>query len=339
MLPLWTALGYPSSHFDTLFPTFCPPVRSIIVTVLNFLTRVTANSTTSGHTPPTLSPLFGPLFFGIGPSTLPFHHAYLHYLRATNAMEHLILSFIRWQDTPRLTSSNSKESLAASGSANALGVPTRLKEWIKGYPAMLPFLNERNWSERPQARRGARTVRVLSVRRNVRAYTSDLVKSAASWGSRPKSLNPIAFPENGLMKSPVWERIAPTSLKLLPKYSENYRKKMDMPPNFSPDTGYAIPPSSIAGGSGTTSASSTLSGSTLGALSLDTDGFGNGVGMGGREGEEKFRSLTDLKWGEFESMGFSTGEAEQKLKFDLTEGARTVCVHSPPALCMYSLTF
>jgi len=38
----------------------------------------------------------------------------------------------------------------------------------------------------------------------------------------------------------------------------------------------------------------------------------------------RFRSLTDLKWGEFETMGFGVGADETKLQFDLTESARTV---------------
>jgi len=41
--------------------------------------------------------------------------------------------------------------------------------------------------------------------------------------------------------------------------------------------------------------------------------------------EERFRSLTELKWGEFEAMGFGGLDlAEKKLQFDLTESARTV---------------
>jgi len=46
------------------------------------------------------SPLFGHLLFGLGPATLPFHHTYLEYLHATNAMEHVLLAFVRWQDAP-----------------------------------------------------------------------------------------------------------------------------------------------------------------------------------------------------------------------------------------------
>jgi hypothetical protein len=56
-------------------------------------------------------------------------------------------------------------------------------------------------------------------------------------------------------------------------------------------------------------------------LSDDRDAV---TGLGLREGEERFRSLTDLKWGEFEMMGFGTVAAdEKKLQFDLTESART----------------
>ena len=39
--------------------------------------------------------------------------------------------------------------------------------------------------DRLQPRHGARTVRVVSVRRNVRMYTPDLDKTAASWATRP----------------------------------------------------------------------------------------------------------------------------------------------------------
>jgi len=41
--------------------------------------------------------------------------------------------------------------------------------------------------------------------------------------------------------------------------------------------------------------------------------------------EEQFRSLTELKWGKFEAMGFGgLDPAEKKLLFDLTESARMV---------------
>lgn len=293
--------------------------------MLTLLIRLTANSTTSGHTPPTLSPLFGPLLFGLGPATLAFHHTYVHYLRAVNAMEHILLAFIRWEDNPR-TGSQSSTS-AASGSAAGLGVPTRLKEWIKGYPSMLPFLHEPNKKEKPQPRRGVRTVRVMSVRRNVRMYSSDLVKTAASWAHR-STRYAAGGPDNGLSNSKEWERIAPSSLKLPPRYSEAYKKRMDLPHNFHPDTGPGtashgpIAPSGMSSMPSTSSYTSTVSTAASSSLLGDQDYFG--LGLGAREGEDRFRSLTDLKWGEFESMGFGGLGDEKKLQFDLTEGARSV---------------
>ncbi|KAF8966109.1 hypothetical protein BDZ97DRAFT_1917804 [Flammula alnicola] len=303
------ALGFPPTHFVTSFlPDLAPPLQATIIRLLSLLTRLVANSTSSGHTPPTLSPLFGPLFFGLGPATLAFHHAYIHYLRAVNAMEHLILAFVRWQDVPRVSVSSST-GLAAnpSPSAASLGVPVRLKEWIKGYPAMLPFLEHK----KPQPRRGARTIRVMSVRRNVRMYSPDLVKTASTWAYRP----PGSHAHNGLANSKEWDRIAPATLRLPPRYSEGYKKRMDLPSNFHPD----VAPGAASGMKpvdSTSSATSSLSNS----LSLPEPDY---FGLGGREGEDRFRSLTDLKWGEFESAGFSGLGDERKLQFDLTETART----------------
>ena len=85
-----------------------------------------------------------------------------------------------------------------------------------------------------------------------------------------------------------------------------------MPSHFSPDLG--------AGAFAMDTASSTSSG-TSSTLMDDEDPYGVGV----RTGEDRFRSLTDLKWGEFEIMGFGgLGTDEKKLQFDLTEGARNV---------------
>lgn len=277
-----------------------------------------ANSTSSGHTPPTLSPLFGPLFFGLGPATLAFHHAYMHYLRDVTAMEHLILAFVRWQDLPRVSVSSAGLASNQSGSAGSLGVPVRLKEWIKGYPAMLPAIDHK----KPQPRRGARTVRVMSVRRNVRMYSPDLVKTASVWAYRPAG----AHGHNPLASSKEWDRIAPPTLKLAPRYSEGYKMRMSMPVGFHPDVAPGASPALKM----SESYSSATSSGTVTSLP-DPDYFG----LGTREGEDRFRSLTDLKWGEFESMGFSGLGDEKKLQFDLTESARTVCPYFPAYMREY----
>jgi hypothetical protein len=314
-LSLLQALNYPSAHFETFLPQLNPHVANILVKLLTLLIGLTAHSSSSGHTPPTLSPLFGPLIFGLGPATLPFHHAYIHYLRSANATEHLILAFVRWQDTPRPVHQISSLNTPLPYSTPALGVPTRLKYWIRGYPfAMLPFLEERAHKMKPQPRRGARTVRVVSVRRNVRMYSPDLVKTCASWAQRSTPGAKL----NDLATSKVWERISPLALKLPPLYSDNFKKRMDLPSNFHPDVG----------ASATVRFAPKLS--TGSSNSGSDDGLNLNLGLGegpllGRSGEDRFTSLADLKWGEFETMGFTgLGTTEKKLQFDLTEGARMV---------------
>ena len=224
-------------------------------------------------------------------------------------MEHIMLAFIRWQDAPKAPGVRSDINTNITfGSATTLGVPTRLKDWIRGYPAMLPTLHVKEKQDKPQARRGARTMRVVSVRRNVRMYSPDLVKTAASWASAPRFGQD---PGHGLAGSKEWERIAPSALKLQPRYSEGYKKRMDMPANFHPYTGPM---------NGMPSATS----STSSATSTSSDEKDR-LGLGIRQGEDRFRTLTELKWGEFETMGFgTTGADEKKLQFDLTESERMV---------------
>lgn len=295
---------YPPAFFAAFIAPLDPLLRQLLVGLLSLLTKFTAHSSSTGHTPPTLSTLFGPLLFGLGPPTLAFHHAYVYYLRATIATEHLLLSFIRWQDAPD-----------AEGSTAALGVPTRLKAWIQGYPAMLPKINP---NERPQPRRGARTTRVVSVRRNVRMYSPDLVKTAAGWGQRPRPGPTSSTADRSLAGSRDWERICPPTLKLQPRYADSFRKRMNLPASFHPETG-AGSAASIASSPSLSSSVSTSS--TTSSLFEDKD---HGL-MGSRSPEDRFRSLTDLKWGEFEAMGFgNVGADDKKLQFDLTEGARAV---------------
>ena len=263
----------------------------LLTTLLSFLSRLTAHSNSSGLTPPTLSSLFGPLLFGLGSPALPFHHTYGAYLRCSHATEHLLLAFIRAQD---------------AAASRAVGMPSRLKDWIRGYPAMIPSMDKLD-----KARRGARTVRVTSVRRNVRLYSHDLVKTGASWAAKGE--------RGDLAGSKAWTRVVgPPNLNLTPRFTDQYRKRLDLAPSVVPDIGF--------NGSHSQS-SSTLShgGSTAG------DDFG----LLAKEDEKRFRSLTDLKWGEFESGGFGGGD-EKRLEFDLNEGARNVSVTFE--MCWCSLT-
>jgi hypothetical protein len=95
----------------------------------------------------------------------------------------------------------------------------------------------------------------------------------------------------------------------------SFKKRTDLPPNFNFHTGVASQNASIT-------SSSTVS--TLGDSPTDYFGLGKPA-VAGEEGEGRFRSLTELKWCEFEAAGFGGLESnEKKLQFDLTESARMV---------------
>jgi hypothetical protein len=58
-------------------------------------------------------------------------------------------------------------------------------------------------------------------------YTPDLVKSAASWAIRPPS--GVIHAPNPFAQSRDWERVAPPTLKLTPRYADSFKKGMDLP--------------------------------------------------------------------------------------------------------------
>lgn len=144
-----------------------------------------------------------------------------------------------------------------------------------------------------KSRKIARLVRVGSVRRNVRLYSPDLVRTAASWSTV----------KGDFQGCKDWSRICPANLKLPPRFADTYRKFLNVPAAFHPEMG---------------------SGST--ASTPGTEG-GNDMDWGSLGGplrdENRFKNLADLRWGEFESLGFSDAD-NNKLAFDLTESARKV---------------
>ncbi len=256
------------------------PVRTLLHSLFHLLTRFSANANTSGLTPVQLASLFGPLIFGLGDPSLSYSHAYAAYLRASHATEHLLLAFIRWQE--------SQTQLKGS-------MPVRLKDWVRGYPSMIPDISR---IEKP--RRGAKLKRLALVRRNVRLYSPDLIKNAASW----------SVPKGELQSSKEWNRIAPSFLKLQPRYSDTYRKYINVAPSFYPELG-----------------SSNVTGDGLNTPDDDKKEFSIFGGLDSVAEDERFRSLTDMRWGTFESFGFSDN-SKSKLAFDLTESARKVCASS-----------
>ncbi|KAG9096851.1 hypothetical protein FRC06_008265 [Ceratobasidium sp. 370] len=268
---------FPPDHFASIVPGIPPPARPIFTSLFTLLSRLVAYSTVSGLTPSMLAGYFGPLIFGLVPAatatfstTLPAFH------RAAHATEHLLLSHIRWEDGIQ------RRKTPGTG-----GLPSRLKDWIRGYPAMLP----RSVEDLDRVRRGARTVRVASVRRNVRLYSPDLVQSAAAWAG-----------EGDLSGRAEWLRVVPNHGGLSARYTDAYRKRLDIPATAPDSRG---PSSDNGHGGWLSSETSSLTAPATGAE------------------DAKYSSLTDMRWGEFEALGFGSGETEGKrLEFDLTEGAR-----------------
>ncbi|QRV95888.1 hypothetical protein RhiJN_23906 [Ceratobasidium sp. AG-Ba] len=269
---------FPPDHFVSILPSIPPPARPIFTSLFTLLSRLVAYSTASGLTPSTLAGYFGPLIFGLVPaSSATFSNTLTTFHRTAHATEHLLLAHIRWDDDVQ------RRKTPGTG-----GLPSRLKDWIRGYPAMLPRSGE---ADLERMRRGARTVRVASVRRNVRLYSPDLVQSAATWAG-----------EGDLSGRAEWLRVVPKHSGLQAKYTDSYRKRLDISVPAPDSRG----PSSDNGHGGWLSSET----SSLTAPTTGTE-------------DAKYSSLTDMRWGEFEALGFGGLEAEGKrLEFDLTESAR-----------------
>lgn len=170
-------------------------------------------------------------------------------------------------------------------------MPVRLKDWVRGYPATIPDMAR---MEKP--RRGAKMTRMACVRRNVRLYSSDLVKNAASW----------AVPKGQFSASKDWHRVVPQNSKLAPRFADNFRKYLNIPATFHPEMGP------------TTHATDSMQ-----SVVPEKNELGLFQVPEGTQEDEKFSSLTDMRWGTFENFGFSDTD-KNKLAFDLTESARKV---------------
>ncbi|KAJ7016606.1 hypothetical protein C8F04DRAFT_1019007 [Mycena alexandri] len=298
------ANAYPPTAYSTLLASLPAQLPPILAPLFALCTRLVAHSNASGHTPPSLAAILSPLLFGLTPpSTSAFAGAYEEYLRGAHASEHLLLAAIR--------------EGTASAANQGLGVPTRLREWVGMYPVGVG-----EGGKSAGARRGAKTTRVVHVRRNVRSYSADLVRGGSSWASGSGS---GGGPANDWAASKAWRAIIAGGAGA-PRYAESYRKRMDLGVGVHPST------SSLAStyASSTTTHSSNY-GSSPSAYNLSAPSTSS---LSSEDGAGAFRSLTDLKWGEFESLGFGSnggdagfgnvkeGGIEGKLKFDLTENAR-----------------
>jgi hypothetical protein len=304
---IWTSVAgnYDPKSFETILLGLAPTLQTIVSELFNLLMHLTAHSTDSGLTPSILSSLFGPLLFGLGPSACPFETAHAAFVRASGATEHLILAFIRWEQ-----SNHSK----LKGS-----FPRKLTEWIKGYPGMI--ISDRELAQ-GLPRRGVRVEKLEKIRRTVRAYSKDLISAGQEW---PGEMN-----RYGGKRWEAWESVLPhehvrrkpgprvSEGPRLPVLTEKHRKRMNL-------TADVVPlPSAIS-----TSSSGFEKICLPGSMSNLSSSFSSELGTRARgsagvDEEQKYGSLADKSWSEFEEFGFGEGVGKDRLEFNVYEGAKKV---------------
>ncbi|KAJ1034938.1 hypothetical protein NDA18_000545 [Ustilago nuda] len=123
----------------------------LLSSLFSLLSSTASYSLKNGMMPAKLSKHFGVLLFGL-PEDETFARTYDAYVRASNATEHLLLAYIRYQAT--------QEAL-----------PPRLAQHVSGYPSILP-------AEMALPSTSSKLVPITQIERNVRLYSVDLVQSA-----------------------------------------------------------------------------------------------------------------------------------------------------------------
>lgn len=289
---------YPTDAFTTLGSILPSDVYYYIVNPLfGLLSRFAAHSHLSGLTPHSLASLFAPLLFDI-PTNTPALVAHSAFVKAASATEHLLLSYIR--------STGKKDGLGLSD------LPSRLKEWVNGYPSMIA--SDADLS-RGRPRRAARVVRCEVASRTVRAYSRDLVVNAETWvDDIPTGWD-------------TWGRVVLSNRRgeaSRPKFSAPWRRKMSVKESLP------LPLSHKQGATKTVYGMSLKPKET--SKSEDKDEAEDG----------KFGSLAGKEWSAFEDMGFDApkqrnpntsssqnsdpGDIGQRLQFDLNESAKMVSI-------------
>ena len=170
---------------------------------------------------------------------LPFYHIYLQYRQDNNAVEHFLLAFLRWQDAPSNESSGSFGS--EPGSASSLRLPTRLKDWIRSFATMFP--NPATGQDRHQPRRGTHTRTCGQCAAECpHIYTQ-------SYQERYQLGDAYCRCDRVLPKCiylvPWLGASCSTDPQVDPTLPGQFKKRMDLLPNFQPHTGVASSNASI----------------------------------------------------------------------------------------------
>ncbi|WFD43068.1 hypothetical protein MPSI1_001720 [Malassezia psittaci] len=178
--------GYPNTAYVLLTQALEPPVVRLLDTLLDFFALVATHSRHNGMTPSKIGRLFGPLLFGL-PEDATFSETYTQFVRAGNAVEHILLAFMRYH-----------ASMARSQDM----LPKRLLKHIRDYPRLLA-------SDVENSSAFVSTLPTTPITRTVREYARDLVHDVVQWPSQAL----ISALDGGVSDAPI--DLAEQSRKLL----------------------------------------------------------------------------------------------------------------------------
>ncbi|GJN91519.1 hypothetical protein Rhopal_004542-T1 [Rhodotorula paludigena] len=130
----------------------------LLTSLLTLFSTIAAHSATNGMPPRKLAALFSPYVFGLADDR-GFDETYEEWQRATDAFEHILLSFVRDQQ--------------AQGQ-----LPTFLERFVAGYPEVL---NISYSGAPPRVPKGSRVEEVTRVRRSTRFHSRNLIQQGGTW--------------------------------------------------------------------------------------------------------------------------------------------------------------
>ncbi|GAA5992010.1 hypothetical protein JCM10908_000695 [Rhodotorula pacifica] len=137
-----------------------PPASGRLLSILLALfSSVAAHSAKNGLPPRKLAALFSPYIFGLSDDR-SFDETYQEWQRSTDALEHILLSYLRFQGTTGL-------------------LPTFLQPFVAGYPESLGL--EANADTSLRESKGARLEAATGVRRCTRFHSRNLIRQAGTW--------------------------------------------------------------------------------------------------------------------------------------------------------------
>ncbi|GAA6047802.1 hypothetical protein JCM3770_004650 [Rhodotorula araucariae] len=179
----------------------------LLANLMSLFSSVAAHSAANGMPPRKLASLFSPYVFGLADDR-SFDETYQEWQRASDALEHVLLSFIRDQqaDAP---------------------LPTFLERFISGYPDTLNI----SYSGGPcKVPKGARLEEVTRVRRLTRFHSRNLIQQGGTWDVPHSNDWKLFFAPFGLssLSSSTSSTASGTAAPDGPVYTASYRHLLNI---------------------------------------------------------------------------------------------------------------